>query len=376
MSAQEIEEFRAAVRAFAEGELTRFVPELDTPEPMSDAAYRVLAENGYLGVTLPAAYGGSDLSLRQYCVVLEEFSRVHSSFALAVTMTSGPIQKSILKDGADAQRRAILPKVCDGSYKMAFALSEPEAGSDAAAIRTKAEKVEGGWKINGRKHYITWGAEAQWVQVIAVTDPEKRARGGMTAFLVERGAPGFTVGRVDITIGNDRIAELNFDDCFVPDSQIVGGVGAGFLVAMASLDEGRLGIAANCIGAASKALDLMVDYAKTRKIFGEPLANRQAIQWMVADSALELEQCRALLDKAITLHEGKQSITTLSSMCKLSASEMVGRVTDRAMQVHGGAGVVRGLGLERLYRESRHYRIGEGASEVHRMIIARSLLRK
>jgi acyl-CoA dehydrogenase len=212
----EAAEFRAAVRAFAEAELAPFADAMDAPEPMPAAAYAKLAQNGYLGVTLPVAYGGAELTLRQYCLVLEEFSRIHSGFALAVTMSSGPIQKSVLAAANPALRDDILPAVCRGEIKMAFALTEPEAGSDAAAIRTRADKVEGGWKLNGRKHYITLGDEAEWIQVIAVTDAEKRARGGMTAFLVRRADPGFSVGRIDVSFGNDRLAELNFDDSCWP----------------------------------------------------------------------------------------------------------------------------------------------------------------
>lgn len=371
---QELQEFRAAVRTFAEAELAPHAEAVDAPGLLPPALMKCLADNGYLGATLPPEFGGAGLDLAYYCVVLEEFARIASPFALAVTMSSGPIQKSLLA-GAPALAAALLPRVCRGELIMAFALTEPEAGSDAAAIRTRAVRADGGWRISGRKHFITWGSDADYIQVIAVTDAEKRARGGMTAFLVAKESPGFSVGRVDVTLGNDAIAELNFDDCFVPDDHVVGGEGQGFTVAMGSLDEGRLGIAAKCIGAASKALDLAIAHARERRLFGEPLAARQAIQWMLADSAVEIAQCRALLDQALAAHAAGAPITTLSSMCKLSGSEMVGRVTDRAMQIFGGSGVVRGFGVERLYRETRHYRIGEGASEVHRMIIARDLLK-
>jgi acyl-CoA dehydrogenase len=374
MTEDEIAEFRAAVRGFAEAELAPHAEAVDRPGPLPPELYRLLAENGYLGASLPPELGGSGLSQRQVCLVLEEFARVASPFALAVTMTSGPIQHSIARGGNAELRDNLLPANCRGEVVMAFALSEPEAGSDAAALRTCARKADGGWRLDGRKHYITWGAHADYVQVIALTDSEKRARGGMTAFLVERGSPGFSIGRVDVTIGNDEIAELNFDDCFVPDKNVIGEVGQGFSLAMASLDQGRLEVASMCLGAASKALDLSVEHARTRYLFGEPLGNRQAIQWMLADSATELEQCRALVDTAILRMERGERITTLSSMCKLSCSEMVGRVTDRAIQIFGGSGLIRGFGVERLYRETRHFRIGEGASEVHRMIIARSLL--
>jgi alkylation response protein AidB-like acyl-CoA dehydrogenase len=366
--------FRDHVRAFATERLAGMAATLDSPEPLPDAAWNLLAEGGFLGATLPSCYGGADLSLRQTCIVLEEFSRIHSALALAVTMTSGPIVNAILRSGTDTQKERMLPAVTAGKLKLAFALTEPEAGSDAGAIRTRAEKVEGGWRIAGGKHYITWGDVADVVQVVAVTDRAKGARGGMSSFLVERGTPGFTVGRTDITVGHDRISELWFDDCIVPDSALLGEVGAGFAIAMESLDEGRLGVAASCIGAASEALRLTILHVKQRQLFGQPLASQQGVRWMIADSAVELESCRALLNEALARTEAGLPITMLASMCKLSASEMVGRVTDRAVQLHGGAGVILGSAVDRLHRQIRHYRIGEGASEVHRMIIARFLL--
>ncbi|MFY9351057.1 MAG: acyl-CoA dehydrogenase family protein [Sphingobium sp.] len=371
-----LESLRSDVRAFAENSLTGFIDAIDQPTGLPEPAYRLLADAGYLGITLPPAYGGAGLSFAEYCVVLEEFSRISSAFALWVTMSSGPVQAAILKAGNKAQRQTLLPAVARGECRMAFALTEPDAGSDAAAIRTRAEPVAGGgWRINGRKHYITLGDVADWVLVIALTDPEKRARGGISAFLVPTTAPGFSIGRIEVTIGNEQIVELGFDDCLVSEEALIGGLGGGFAVAMDSLDEGRLGVAISCIGAASKALELMTDYARTRSTFGEPLAARQAVQWMIADSVVEIESCRALFEKALTRMAEGQPVTQLASMCKLAASEMVGRVTDRAMQVHGGAGLIRSGGVERLYRETRHYRVGEGASEVQRMIIARAALK-
>ena len=366
---------RSAAAKFVAAEIAPYADELDQPSPIPDAIYRKLAGAGYLGCTIPEEYGGSGLSFREYCAVLEEMSKGHSAAMLAVTMTAGPIAKSILQAAAEGPKRELLPKLCGGEIKIAFALSEPEAGSDPAAMQTRAVKASGGWRISGVKQWITWGADADYVQVIALTDPEKRARGGITAFLVPRGATGFSAARTDVSIGMDLLAELHFDDCFVPDTSVLGAVGDGFRLAMLSLDEGRLGIAAACHGAAQQALDLAINHAKLRRTFGAPLADRQAIQWMLADSALELEASRALFEKTLAAMERGEAITHLSSMCKLMASEMVGRVCDRAMQIHGAAGLVRSIGVERLYRQTRHYRIGEGASEIQRMIIARHLLR-
>lgn len=364
---------RDAASAFVRSSVMPRIDELDRPEPIPDDLYKQLAETGFLGCTVPTEHGGAGLSMHEYLVVLEELSKGHSAMMLAVTMTSGPIPGAILQGGSQRQLE-LLPKLCRGEIKIAFGLSEPEAGSDAQSMRCTAEKCEDGWKLSGIKQWITWGGEAEYVLVMAVTDKEKRAKGGITAFLVPTDAPGFKVASVDVSIGNDLLAELHFDDCVIPDDAVIGGVGNGFKVAMSSLDEGRLGVAAGCIGAAQDALDRSVEYAKARQTFGAPLASRQAIQWMLADSALELAQCRALYDDCIKAVEGGERATTKSSMVKLAASEMVGRVADRAMQIHGASGMVKSTGIERIYRETRHYRIGEGTSEVQRMIIARDLL--
>jgi acyl-CoA dehydrogenase len=243
-------------------------------------------------------------------------------------------------------------------------------------MRTRAEKVEGGWKIEGRKHWISGGHSADVVMVMAVTDPQKRARGGIGAFLVERGTPGFDVTRVDTTIGSEaiKLGELTFTDCFVADEALLGGPGEGFAIAMGSLTSGRLGVSAACIGAADRLLAMSVEHAKARSTFGQKLADRQAIQWMLADSATEIEVARAFLYDTLRHVAAGAAIGTAASMCKLFCSEMVGRVADRAVQVHGGMGLIRGYPVERFYRDIRHYRVGEGTSEIQRMLIARDLL--
>ena len=213
--------------------------------------------------------------------------------------------------------------------------------------------------------------------VITVTDPAKRARGGITAFLVERGTPGFSVTRVDTTIGSEaiKLAELTFEDCFVPDAAVIGEVGEGFKIAMGSLTSGRLGVSCSCIGAADRLLEMSVAHAKARHTFGKPLAERQAIQWMLADSATELAPPRALVYEMLRqASAGDETQGQRRGMCKLYCSEMVGRVADRAVQIHGGMGVIRGFPVERFYRDVRHYRVGEGTSEMQRMLIARELL--
>jgi acyl-CoA dehydrogenase len=213
--------------------------------------------------------------------------------------------------------------------------------------------------------------------VMAVTDPAKRARGGIGAFLVPRGTPGFEVSRIDTTIGSEaiKLGELTFTDCVVPEEALLGDPGQGFAIAMGSLTNGRLGVSAACVGAADRLLELSVEHAKQRSTFGQKLAERQAIQWMLADGKAEIEVSRAFLYDTLRRAAAGEELGTLPAICKLQCSEMVGRVADRAVQIHGGAGLMRGIPVERFYRDIRHYRVGEGTSEVLRMLIARDLLR-
>ncbi len=373
----EAEELRRSVRAFAEKELEPFAAEIDASGTIPDALWDKLREGGYLGVRLPEAYGGTGLDLLSYCIVVEELGRIHRVLTLMVEATNGLGPNAILKNGTDEQRETYVRAIGEGSLRTAFALTEPAAGSDAAGIQTRAVKSDGGWRLNGRKHYISGAHVADLVCVIAVTDPEKRARGGVTAFLVPRGTPGFSVSRIDTTIGSEalKLSELTFDDCEVPESAVLGEVGGGFKIAMQTIAEGRLITGCVCIGIADRLLSMMCEHARQRHTFGKPLAERQAIQWMVADSAMELTAARGLAYESAQQIVAGQPAGTGPSMAKLYASEMVGRVADRAVQVFGGMGLIRGFPVERFYRDVRHFRIGEGSSEMQRMIIARSLLK-
>jgi acyl-CoA dehydrogenase len=375
----ELAELRANLRPFVEAELFPIAAEIDRDGRVPRRAWEALRSQGLLGLLLPAAYGGAEADLPTYCMAMEEVARAHRVFTLLIDATSGLTPVGILRHGTEEQRRRFLPGLAAGTLRAAFGLTEPDAGSDAAAIRTRAEKVAGGWRIQGRKQWISGADEADLVLVMAVTDPAKQGRGRISAFLVERGTPGMTVTRVDRTIGSAAIAlaDLAFEDCVVPEAALLGTAGEGFGIAMGSLTHGRLGVSAACIGAADRLLGLSVDFAKARHTFGEPLANRQAIQWMLADSAVDIETARALTYDTLRRVAAGTPIGAAASLCKLHCSEMVGRVADRAVQIHGGAGLVRGeeLPVERFYRDVRHYRVGEGSSEIQRMLIARELLR-
>jgi acyl-CoA dehydrogenase len=373
----ELEELRGEVRRFTERELEPLARVIDSSGEIPQQAWDVMRNAGYLGMRLPEDYGGTSASLSQMCIVLEEFSRSHRVFTGLIDATSGLTPSAFVRHGSPAQRERYARKLATGEMRAAFALTEPGAGSDSAAISTRAAKAEGGWVINGRKHYISSGHVADVVMVMSVTDPQKRARGGITALLVDKGTPGFTVTRVDTTIGSEawKLAELTFEDCFVPDSAVMGKVGEGFRIAMESLTDGRMAVACCCIGAADRLLELMTAHAKERVTFGKPLAERQAIQWMLADTAVDIATARSLAYETLRQIEAGRPVGSAPSMCKLYCSEMVGRVTDRAVQIFGGQGLIRGFPIERFYRDVRHYRIGEGSSEVHRMVISRELLK-
>jgi acyl-CoA dehydrogenase len=373
----ELAEVRAALRRFTTEKLEPFAPEIDRTGEVPQAVVDLLREQGYLGMRLPAEYGGGGFDLMTYCLALEEFSRSHRMFTLLLDATSGLNPIGIARYGTDAQKKKYVAGLANGTLRASFGLTEPGAGSDSQAMKTRAEKREGGWVLNGRKHYISGAHVADVVMIMAVTDPAKRARGGITAFLVEKGTPGFNVTRVDTTIGSEaiKLAELTIDECFVPDAAVLGEVGQGFRIAMESLTNGRLGVSCSCLGAADRLIEMSAAYARERVTFGQPLAERQAIQWMLADSATELAMARAYTYETLRRVHAGEDVGTAASMCKLYCSEMVGRVADRAVQIHGGMGLVRGYPIERFYRDVRHYRVGEGSSEIQRMLIARDLLK-
>jgi acyl-CoA dehydrogenase len=261
-----------------------------------------------------------------------------------------------------------------------FALTEPGAGSDAAAISTTAVKKENVWILNGTKHFITNAPRADVFTVLALNDKEKRARGGITAFIVEKGTPGLTIGKIFRAMGNvgSKPAEVIFEDCQVPEENIIGGpkmVGQGFRTAMKTLTEGRLTLSASMIGFAERSLSLARDHAKIRVQFGKPIAENQAIQWMLADSATEIYAATCMLYEAAARYDAEEKVDTQAAMVKLFASEMLGRITDRALQIYGGMGYIRESPIEHLYRDARMFRIVEGTSEIQRIIIARSVLK-
>jgi acyl-CoA dehydrogenase len=284
--------------------------------------------------------------------------------------------QGLILDGSEAQKQRWLPRLASGEWIAAFALTEPGAGSDAQALETRAVRDGDRYILNGTKHYISRGDVAQLTTVFAVTDPALRARGGITAFAVEKGTPGFRVARIQESMGSDVVkqAELVFEDCAVPVENVVGEVGQGFACAMRVLDLGRLSLAARCLGTMEELLAVSVAHAQGRVQFGRPIAEQQAVQHMLADTATEIALTRPALYAAAARRDAGERVTHEAAMLKLFASEALGRAADRAVQIHGGMGFMKDCVVEGIYREARMMRIVEGTSEIQRLVIARGVL--
>jgi acyl-CoA dehydrogenase len=339
------------------------------------ALRRRSAELGFYAAYMPEEVGGGGLSNLGYTLLVEEGARSGMRFAGFVLGPPNPESPNpILMDLSDHLREKYVPPLCRAETTMCFALTEPGAGSDAQAIRTTAALDGAGWVLNGRKHFITNGAHADVAVVFAVTDPQKRASGGITAFLVPKGTPGFLVGRNQRTLAGDtNQAELIFEDCRIPEDHVIGSVGHGFGSAMRFLSAGRAYIGALCVGIADHLIRLCADQATSREAFGKPIGKFQGVQWMLADSAVEVHAARLMAYQLAWLVDEGQYPIMESSMVKLHNTEMVNRVADRAVQIFGGMGVLAEGPVERIFRYVRMLRIVEGTSEIQRMIIARNL---
>jgi acyl-CoA dehydrogenase len=374
----ELRLLRDTVRTFVSRELQpieQMVDELDEIPPDHYNRLRKKAvEMGLLGLAYPSEYGGSALGVLAQCVVREEFGK--SSDALRIACTQGP--NKMLVAGTEEQKQRYLIPAIQGQCLMAFSITEPDAGSDAAAIRTRALPKEGGYVIDGQKHFVTNGPIADAVIVFAVTDPEKRARGGITAFIVDKGTPGFSVGQIHKKLGwrGSPTSELIFENCYVPEAQILGELGDGFPLLMRFLDEQRLAVGAGCVGTAERLLGMARDYARERVTFGKPISQRQAIQNMLADSAMEIHAGRLMVHDGARRLDGGERVTRKAAMAKVFCSEMAGRVADRTLQIFGGMGYMKDLPVEQMYRDVRNHRIAEGTSEILRLVIARDLLKQ
>jgi acyl-CoA dehydrogenase len=368
-----MEKLRTKTREFVETEIEPLSNEIEETDSIPDSLAAKIAETGLFGMGVPKEYGGMGLGTLEMCVVMEELSRANQS----VVRFIGGSLSGLAQFGSDLLKAKYFPRIARGESRADFALSEPEAGSDAASIRTRAERRGDYYYLNGTKHMISNGSVNDLHLVFAVTDPEKGARGGVSALVVERDFPGFSIDAIQPKMGLRGMptARLHFEDCRVPAENLVGEEGHGFIVAMAGLDSGRLQfIGAVAVGASQKLLELSVEYARERVQFGQPIGRFQAIQWMLADMATEVHAARLMVHDAARKLDRGERITLESSMIKLFASEMACRVADRALQIHGAIGLLKGSPIERFYRDARLGRIWDGTSEIQRYVIARTLL--
>jgi butyryl-CoA dehydrogenase len=376
---------RDTARDFAAREVAPKAAELDKTGRWPTEIVAKMGELGLLGVAIPQEHGGAGMDTLSYALAMEEVSAGCASTGVIMSVNNSLFCDPVYKFGNDEQKKRVLAPVARGDKLGCFGLTEPMSGSDAQTMVTSAEKTSGGWVLNGAKNWITNGPHADWILVFAVTDrvAPTGAPGGRapkvrhTAFLVERGTPGYTQNAPDHKLGIHAAHSCTvfFENCTVPDANVVGTVGDGFKVAMATLDGGRIGIACQAIGIARAAFEKSVEYARERKSFGVPIAQHQAIQFMLADMATQIDAARLLAWRAAKMKDKGVRHTMESSIAKLYASEMATRVTHKAIQVHGGYGYSTEFPVERHYRDARITEIYEGTSEIQRIVIAANLLK-
>ncbi len=373
----ELLQLQQVVREYARNEVAPNAADLDQNPRFPREALTGLAELGLLGVTTPEKYGGAGLDTLGMVVALEEIAAADASVATIMAVSNGFPQSSLLDYGTEEQRQKWLPKLASGEWIGAFCLSEPHCGSDAAALRTKADKVDGGYLLNGEKAWITSGRDADLYLVLARTARDAGVR-GLSCFMVPAGTEGLLPGEAERKLGQHAAitSSVTLQDCFVPDSQLVGEPGQGFVIAMSQLDAGRINIAAQAIGIASAAFEAAAAYSEQREAFGQPIREFQGVSFTLADMAVRLEAARLLTYRAAWLMGNGFRVTKEAAMAKLYASEAAGFVTDGAVQVHGGYGYSRDYPVERHYRDARVTRIYEGTSEIQRIVISRQLARE
>ena len=368
---------RQTVREFAEAEIKPHVREWDDAQHFPADLVPKMAALGLMGVQFPESYGGAGMSAIDYCICIEELSRVDPSVALSVAAHNGLGPAHIAMFGTEAQKRRWLVPLAKGEQLGAWGLTEPGAGSDAAGTRTTAVREADEWVLDGTKTFITNGASADVMVVMAVTDRSRGAK-GISAFVVERGTPGLSLGKPDRKMGQRgaHTCDVVFEGCRIPAGNLIGGrEGAGFKTAMKVLDKGRLHIAAVCVAAAERMLGDALRYAMERRQFGQPIAQFELIQAMLADSRAEIYAARSMVIDAARRRDEGRDVSTEAACAKLFASEMCGRVADRAVQIHGGAGYVSDYAVERFYRDVRLFRIYEGTSQILQLVIARNMIR-
>jgi len=367
---------KQAMREFAEGEILPGAADRDEEARFPSELIPKLAEQGLLGIMIPDEYGGAGYDAVSAAIILEEIARVDAAVALLVGSHNSLCSGHILLAGSDDQKRVYLPPLARGEKLGAWALTEPGSGSDAGAMRTRATLEGDAWLIRGDKQFITQGSTAETYVVMASTDPSKGTR-GISAFIVDRTTPGLAVGKLEKKLGvrASDTAALHFDEMRVPRENLLGKLHEGFKDVLAVLAAARIGMAALAIGIAQGALDEALSYAKRRRQFGKPILEYEAIQWMLADMATESEAARLMTWHAASLRDAGEPFLRIASQAKLYSSEVATRSTSKAIQIHGGYGYLKDSPVERFYRDAKLCEIGEGTSEVQRMVIARELFR-
>jgi len=374
---EEQQQMKMSVREFAEAEIAPHVMEWDEAQHFPIELKPKLAELGLLGILFPEEYGGAGLGYMEYATAIEELSRVDGSVGISVAAHNSLCSNHIYQYGTEAQKKKYLMPLASGEHLGAWGLTEPGAGSDASGTRTTAVRKDGGWVINGAKNFITHAIHGDTCVAFASSDRSKHSK-GITGFILEKGTPGFVPAKKENKLGlrASETASVIFEDCFVPDENRLGEEGMGFVNAMQILDGGRISIAALAVGIAQGAYESAVRYSGEREQFGKPIREFQAIQFKLADMATQIDAARLLMYRVAWMKDNGKRTTKESSMAKLFASEMSVRVCEEAIQIHGGYGYTKDYPAEKFWRDSKLCTIGEGTSEIQRIIIAREILKQ
>jgi butyryl-CoA dehydrogenase len=367
---------RQVANEFAQTEVKPVASEYDEAEEFIWPLVKQMGKMGFMGMCVPQEYGGAGADTVSYAILVEELSRVCGGTGITVAAHNSLGTGHILKHGTDEQKEKYLPKCASGEWLSAWGLTEPNAGSDAGATAATARLEGDEWVINGNKVFITNGSIAGVSVIMARTDPGRGAH-GISAFIVENGTPGYTYGKDEKKLGlrGSVTSELFFEDCRVPEGNLLGNRGEGFIGSLEILDEGRISIGAMALGLAQGCYDLALQYSKEREQFGRPISKFQGVQWFLADMATEIAAARWLVYHAAALKDAKMKHSVESAQAKLFASEVSSRCANKAMQIHGGYGYTRDYDIERLLRDAKLTEIGEGTSEIQRLVIARELLK-
>lgn len=375
---EEQQMLRTTARRFADTELRPRAREIDETEDLPMDIIRKAADLGFLGVAFPEQYGGSGFGEVGYCIVMEEIARGCNSTAVTIGGHQSLGTMAIYLAGSEAQKEKYVRPLAEGTLLATYALTEPGAGSDAGSLKTSARKDGSSYILNGNKTFITNGSIADVIVVFAVTNPDKGVHGGITAFIVEKSWKGFRAGKPEKKMGirGSYTTDLFFEELRVPAENVLGAEGEGFSVAMRTLDVARVSLASQCLGGTKELLDLSIKHAGERVQFGRPIAEQQAVQWMLSETAADIYQVESIVYRTAWRIDHGHPYQRESAICKLVASEAVCRAADRAVQIHGGMGYMREHPVERLYRDARINRIFEGTNEIQHLVIARDLLKK